>query len=93
MPTASHWGDWFPMQEQILAGVDKNPERVLLVDIGGVRGHDLMLFQKRFPDAPGKLVLEDLLSVIDEATPELDACGIQGVKYDFFKEPNPVKGE
>ena len=88
-----HWGDWFPIQEQILVGADKNPERALLVDIGGGRGHDLMLFQKRFPDVPGKLVLEDLPSVIDEATPELDACGIQSVKYDFFKEPNPVKGE
>ncbi|KAL4996699.1 S-adenosyl-L-methionine-dependent methyltransferase [Aspergillus recurvatus] len=87
-----HWGDWFPMQERILAGADGNPERALIVDIGGGPGHDLMLFQKRFPDAPGKLVLEDLPSVIDEAAPELDACGIEGVKYDFFKSPNPVKG-
>ncbi|KAL2827220.1 S-adenosyl-L-methionine-dependent methyltransferase [Aspergillus cavernicola] len=87
-----HWGDWFPIQERILAGADSNPERALLVDIGGGRGHDLMLFQKRFPDAPGKLVLEDLPSVIDEAAPELNACGIEGVKYDFFNAPNPVKG-
>lgn len=88
-----HWGDWFPIQERILDGADRsNPERALLVDIGGGRGHDLMLFQQRFPDAPGKLVLEDLPSVIDEAAAELGKCGIQGVKYDFFKEANPVKG-
>ncbi|KAL4985698.1 S-adenosyl-L-methionine-dependent methyltransferase [Aspergillus falconensis] len=87
-----HWGDWFPVHERILAGADKNAERPLLVDIGGGRGHDLMLFQKRFPDAPGKLVLEDLPSVIDEAAPELKACGIEGIKYDFFNAPNPVKG-
>ncbi|PLN76183.1 S-adenosyl-L-methionine-dependent methyltransferase [Aspergillus taichungensis] len=87
-----HWGDWFPVQERVLAGADSNPERALVVDIGGGRGHDLMLFQKRFPDAPGKLVLEDLPSVIDEAASDLNACGIQGVKYDFFKEANPVKG-
>lgn len=87
-----HWGDWFPVQERVLAGADSDPERALVVDIGGGRGHDLMLFQKRFPDAPGKLVLEDLPSVIDEAASDLNACGIQGVKYDFFKEANPVKG-
>ncbi|OJJ55948.1 hypothetical protein ASPSYDRAFT_1158180 [Aspergillus sydowii CBS 593.65] len=88
-----HWGDWFPIQERILDGADgSNPERALLVDIGGGRGHDLMLFQQKFPRAPGKLVLEDLPSVIDEAAAELNQCGIEGVKYDFFKEPNPVKG-
>lgn len=88
-----HWGDWFPIQERILDGADgSNPERALLVDIGGGRGHDLMLFQQKFPHAPGKLVLEDLPSVIDEAAAELNQCGIEGVKYDFFKEPNPVKG-
>ncbi|KAL4930346.1 S-adenosyl-L-methionine-dependent methyltransferase [Aspergillus undulatus] len=87
-----HWGDWFPVEERILTGADTNPERALIVDIGGGLGHDLKLFQKRFPNGPGKLVLEDLPSVIDEAAPELKAAGIEGVKYDFFKAPNPVKG-
>lgn len=88
-----HWGDWFQVQEHIIDGASTDFNRALVVDIGGGRGHDLMLFKKKFPNAPGKLVLEDLSSVIDEAAPELDAAGIEGVKYDFFKEPNPVKGE
>ncbi|KAL4945626.1 hypothetical protein BDV06DRAFT_209360 [Aspergillus oleicola] len=87
-----HWGDWFPISERILNGADKDPNRALVVDIGGGRGHDLMLFKMKFPDANGKLVLEDLPSVIDEAQKELDEKGIEGVKYDFFKGPNPVKG-
>ncbi|KAL4969810.1 S-adenosyl-L-methionine-dependent methyltransferase [Aspergillus stella-maris] len=87
-----HWGDWFPIQERILNGADEDPNRPLIVDIGGGRGHDLMLFKQKFPYAKGKLVLEDLPSVIDEAKDELDANGIEEVKYDFFKGPNPVKG-
>ncbi|KAL4919019.1 S-adenosyl-L-methionine-dependent methyltransferase [Aspergillus aurantiobrunneus] len=86
----TNWADWFPVRKRILDGAD--PGRPLLVDISGGRGHDLMLFQERFPDAPGKLVLQDLPTVIDEAAPELNARGIQGVKYDFFKDPNPVQG-
>lgn len=88
----AHWGDWFQVQEHIIDGASTDPNRALVVDIGGGRGHDLMLFKKRFPNAPGKLVLEDLPTVIDEAAPGLEAAGIEGVKYDFFKDPNPVKG-
>ncbi|KAL4892622.1 S-adenosyl-L-methionine-dependent methyltransferase [Aspergillus ambiguus] len=87
-----HWGDWYPVQERIIDGAVKDPRRALLVDIGGGRGHDLMLFRDRFPDAPGKLVLEDLPSVVDEATQTWKAAGIEAIKHDFFKEPNPVRG-
>ncbi|KAL4799609.1 S-adenosyl-L-methionine-dependent methyltransferase [Aspergillus venezuelensis] len=87
-----HWGDWFPVQERILDGADQDPNRALNVDIGGGRGHDLMLLKRKFPNAKGKLVLEDLPSIIDEAQAELDEHDIEGVKYDFLKGPNPVKG-
>lgn len=90
-----HWADWFPVQDRVLADADSNPDRALIVDIGGGRGHDLLGFKKRFPNAPGKLVLEDLPVVIDEVrrAQDLDGANIVPVKYNFFTEQQPVKGE
>ncbi|KAJ5416199.1 hypothetical protein N7465_004894 [Penicillium sp. CMV-2018d] len=55
---------------------------------------ELIGFRKRFPDAPGKLVMEDLSSVIDEARDALDleAASIDTVAHDFFAEVQPIKG-
>ncbi|KAI9038878.1 S-adenosyl-L-methionine-dependent methyltransferase [Aspergillus affinis] len=88
------WGDWFPVRDVILDVPSLSPERPLLVDIGGGRGHDLLEFKARFPDAQGKLVLEDLPSVIDEfrQANDLEAAGIETVNYDFFAEAQPVLG-
>ncbi|KAE8353474.1 S-adenosyl-L-methionine-dependent methyltransferase [Aspergillus coremiiformis] len=89
-----HWADWFPVQDQILAGAHKGSDGTLLVDIGGGRGHDLIGLKQRFSDAPGKLVLEDLPMVIDEARSALDLAGngIDVLGYDFFAQEQPVKG-
>ncbi|KAF3406312.1 Demethylsterigmatocystin 6-O-methyltransferase [Talaromyces pinophilus] len=83
----SHWADWFPVQERLLDRV--SPDRPLLVDVGGGRGHDLEGFKQRFPVEAGKLVLEDLPSVIDDIQ-HLDG-DIQRIKHSFF-EPQPVQG-
>ncbi|KJK61904.1 O-methyltransferase [Aspergillus parasiticus SU-1] len=89
-----HWADWFPIPDQILASAHKGSDGPLLVDIGGGRGHDLLGFKQRFPDAPGKLVLEDLPAVIEDARSALDleGNGIDAVGYDFFAQEQPIKG-
>ncbi|KAE8153614.1 S-adenosyl-L-methionine-dependent methyltransferase, partial [Aspergillus avenaceus] len=88
------WADWFPVQERILDGADKSADGPLLVDIGGGLGHDLLGFKERFPDAPGRLILEDLPEVVEDgkATLGLEAAGIDAVSHDFFAEEQPVKG-
>lgn len=90
-----HWGDWFPVREQILNHPDIGADTPLLVDIGAGRGHDLIGFRKRFPNAPGKLVLEDLSAVIEEVqgAQDLTAADIDTVSYDFFNQVQPVQGE
>lgn len=89
------WADWFPVRERVLDHPDLCADKPLLIDIGGGRGHDLIAFRQRFPDAPGKLVLEDLPGVIDEVrgAPDLDAAGVETVKYDFFSQVQPVQGK
>lgn len=88
------WGDWFPVRDVILNTPGLSPDRPLLVDIGGGRGHDLLDFKARFPDAQGKLVLEDLPSVINEVREanDLAGAGIETVNYDFFADVQPVSG-
>ncbi|KXG53248.1 Plant methyltransferase dimerization [Penicillium griseofulvum] len=89
-----HWADWFPVREQLLDHPDISADTPLLVDLGAGRGPDLIGFRKRFPDAPGRLVLEDLSSVIDEVrgAQDLEAASIDTVAHDFFAEVQPVQG-
>ncbi|KAK7751768.1 hypothetical protein SLS62_006253 [Diatrype stigma] len=81
-----YWLDWFPVQERLLDGA--TPDSVLLVDVGGGKGHDIVAFHEKYPQK-GRLVLEDL-SAVTETTGELDPA-IERITYNFF-QPQPVKG-
>ncbi|CAI7664923.1 unnamed protein product, partial [Penicillium discolor] len=52
------WFELFPVEKQLFHGFDPNMSDVLLVDIGGSRGHELRKLKKNFPHIPGKLILE-----------------------------------
>ncbi|QKX61133.1 uncharacterized protein TRUGW13939_08280 [Talaromyces rugulosus] len=80
------WFDIYPVREKLHVPTD----RVLLVDIGGGVGHDIMAFKKRFPDLPGKLVLQDLPQVIDGINEPL-LEGVTAIGHSMF-EPQPVRG-
>ncbi|CAM1504819.1 Fc.00g024100.m01.CDS01 [Cosmosporella sp. VM-42] len=82
-------GGFFPVQEKLIEGFEKGEESALLVDVGGSFGHDIGEFHRKYPNAPGRLILEDLPVVIDQIT-ELDDK-IERLKYDFFTE-QPIKG-
>jgi hypothetical protein len=85
-----HWVDWFPVQDQVLNVASESSDQPLLVDLSGNCGHDIAYFAARFPDAPGRLILEDLPPAIDDIQ-NLDAR-IERVKHDFFM-PQPIKGK
>jgi len=58
-------GDWFDRLDVHKLFLDgTNDETPLLVDIGGGMGHDIEAFHRKFPQPKGKLVLQDLPSVI-----------------------------
>ncbi|OTB00823.1 hypothetical protein M426DRAFT_15052 [Hypoxylon sp. CI-4A] len=64
-------------------------DATLMIDIGGGEGHDITEFHRRYPHAPGRLVLQDLPPTIDniqELTPK-----VERTKHDFFR-PQPIKG-
>lgn len=82
------WFEAYPM-ERVLDGAIMHEDAVLLVDVGGNHGHDLQRFYNRYPDAPGRLILQDLPSVVSSG-PRLK--GIEAMGYSFFS-PQPVKGQ
>ncbi|KAI0114297.1 S-adenosyl-L-methionine-dependent methyltransferase [Nemania sp. FL0031] len=83
------WFDLLNVHDILLTGAKKDANAPLLVDIGGGEGHDIAEFHKRYPDAPGRLILQDTPPVIDSIenlTPK-----VERQKHDFFQE-QPIKG-
>jgi hypothetical protein len=81
--------DFYPVAERLIDGVDLDQSPVLLVDIGGSLGHDLVEFHRKHPTAPGRLVLQDRTSVVEQV-PALPPV-VDVMAQDFF-EPQPVRG-
>jgi hypothetical protein len=81
------WLDVFPAGSH-LEGIAAKEDSVLLVDVGGNKGHDLMLLKERYPNICGRLILEDLPEPANNAVP---SEGIEIVPYGFFT-PQPVRG-
>ncbi|RDK44403.1 o-methyltransferase [Aspergillus phoenicis ATCC 13157] len=62
---------------------------VLLVDVAGGKGHDLNELCTKWPNLPGRLILQDQPAVLAEATGLHSS--IECMAHDFFTE-QPVKG-
>ena len=84
------WYKTYPVSTELSLPPSSPPNRVLLVDIGGGIGHELLALHATYPSLPGSLVLQDLPTVIDTISPPLPT-GIQAMQHDFFA-PQPIKG-
>lgn len=84
----------YPVQANLIDGFadgSGGSDGALLVDIGGNVGHDLEEFLREFPDAPGRLVLQDRAVVLDRMGPKALNGRIERMVMDFFSE-QPVVG-
>lgn len=88
------WMDkgFYPVEERLVKGAktDDDANAAFLVDIAGGVGHDLDEFRRKVPHAPGRLVLQDLEPVLEQAA-GLDGK-IEKMVYNFYTE-QPVKGK
>lgn len=84
------WFTIYPFAEQIGRACSDNPDGILLVDVGGNRGADILDFHNSHGDLSGRLVLQDLPETIAQVDKSAMA-GIELQPYDFFT-PQPVKG-
>ena len=81
------WFDIYPV-EQELSGPE-GEDAVMLVDIGGNQGHDLINLKTKHPDLQGRLVLQDLPDVVAKAN--FNDTSIAAMGHNFF-DPQPIKG-
>ncbi|SPB49209.1 unnamed protein product [Aspergillus niger] len=84
------WMDpgFYPV-DQLLHQFPTGNNDVLLVDVGGGKGHDLNELCTKWPNLPGRLILQDQPAVLAEATGLHSS--IECMAHDFFAE-QPVKG-
>ncbi|KAK5120792.1 hypothetical protein LTR85_005858 [Meristemomyces frigidus] len=86
---APQWFEIYPAEQQLANCLGEHEFAVLLVDVGGGKGHECSKFRERFPHMPGGVILQDLpvtLKTID-TRPE----GVTLMEHDFFSK-QPVKG-
>jgi hypothetical protein len=85
------WTDleFYSIQQNLIDGFDSSAESVMLVDIGGSIGHDLEDVLHKYPQIPGRLILQDLPMVLENAR-QLNPR-IEKMEHDFNQE-QPVKG-
>ncbi|GKZ23987.1 hypothetical protein AbraIFM66951_010240 [Aspergillus brasiliensis] len=85
------WMDkgFYPVWERLVEGIELSEKDVFLVDVGSSTGHDVSEFRRKWPEVPGRLVVQDLPQVI-ETVRDLHGS-ITPMAHNFFTE-QPVKG-
>jgi hypothetical protein len=86
---------WFEvpaLMGAVFGDAKSGKDDVLLIDIGGAGGQDLLAFHDAQPSLPGRLILQDLPSSIDALEPAtFSQQGVEIMGHNFF-EPQPVLG-
>lgn len=87
------WHEMPNIMQSVFGDYKASAEGVLMVDVGGSSGHDLISFHSAHSDVSGRLILEDLPPAVEaaKAAGELDREGIEAVAHDFFT-PQPIQG-
>ncbi|KAL8791613.1 MAG: hypothetical protein Q9195_005818 [Heterodermia aff. obscurata] len=85
----SMWTNIYPAEVKLCRSCERSNDAVLLVDIGGGRGHVLMDFVKEPSHRVGRSILQDQPAALGD-TETLKHQGIEAIAYDFFT-PQPIK--
>lgn len=81
------WLDEFPFEKEF--GHVVGPDVPLFVDIGGNIGHQCLLLKTRCPEITGRVILQDLAPVLQNALP---IEGLEKMAHDFWTT-QPIKGQ
>lgn len=89
----ANWYDpgFYPVAERMITGFDPSVSDVLLVDVGGGRGHDVAAFAAQHSSRPCKIILQDREPVIARVITSSQERPFETQAHDFFT-PQPVKG-
>jgi demethylsterigmatocystin 6-O-methyltransferase len=86
VPRDGDWLDVAPFTAELLASVESDTP--LFVDVGGSIGHQSARLRARFPNLPGRVIVQDLEETV-KAAPAV--TGVEFMAHNFFN-PQPVKG-
>ena len=77
---SSHWVDRYPVVEKF-GSLATGPEKAILVDVGGSFGQQAVAFRNKFPDCPGRVIVQDIPATLTSAQP---VRGVEFMAHDFF---------
>lgn len=82
------WVDpgFYPVAGRLIGGFNSNYSEAFLVDVGGGKGQDLHDLKEKYPQIPGKLILQDRAAVISTVSDDI----FEAIPHDFFTA-QPVK--
>ena len=83
------WLDIFPINEQLGSEFSGKTDSVMLVDVGGGLGHEVEALQTKYPDLPGRLILQDLAETLQQV--DKTQVRFEVMAHDFFT-PQPIRG-
>ena len=83
------WLTVYPVSDEVQGWDARDNTRAIYVNIGGGIGHQCAQFKAKYPDLPGRVVLQDLPHTVAQA---LQTPGVENMGHDFFEE-QPVKGK
>ncbi|EME48442.1 hypothetical protein DOTSEDRAFT_121091, partial [Dothistroma septosporum NZE10] len=85
----AQWFTFYPADERLVQGAEKDAGAVFMVDVGGFTGSQLVVAREQFPTAPGRFILLDLPSALPKTPP----AGLELRGHDFFKPyPEQIRG-
>jgi demethylsterigmatocystin 6-O-methyltransferase len=74
------------------ADVRSETDAVTLVDVGGGAGQAIGKIKQKYPNVPGKFILQDLPKTIENLAPDrAEQLGFEPMVHNFF-DPQPIKG-
>ncbi|KAL9073900.1 MAG: hypothetical protein Q9157_004580 [Trypethelium eluteriae] len=82
-----HWMDVYPAQQRLIDGLRTGKEDTLMVDVGGGHGDQARKFRRRFLEAHGRFIVEDLPHGFPKEKPE----GIEFLEHDIMTA-QPIHG-
>ena len=80
------WFEFYPVEERLASGADASPDAVAMVDVGGGFGHQAIRLKEKFPNFPGRFVVQDLAHALPADPPK----EVEFQAHDFT-EPQPIK--
>ena len=81
------WLDAIDFPSELATGI--TADEVAFVDVGGGIGHQSKALKERYPELPGRIIVQDLPEVVEQA---VAMPGVETMSYDYRTE-QPIKSK